>query len=144
MASMNTIYVNTKSQGRILCSKHMTELQKRASERSSCFFKCRYTIRLWKMVIEKFQLTHLDTSSWHLEASVKSWWENLTGTGVPDRKAMASMTMLVSWTVWNERNARVFRHKCAPPAILLAFIVNEAKLWVTAGAKKLGAIILRE
>lgn len=108
------------------------------------FFKCRYTIRLWKMVIEKFQLTHLDTSSWHLEASVKSWWENLTGTGVPDRKAMASMTMLVSWIVWNKRNARVFRHKCAPPPILLASIANEAKLWVTAGAKKLGAIILRE
>uniref|UniRef100_A0A8R7TV95 Reverse transcriptase zinc-binding domain-containing protein n=1 Tax=Triticum urartu TaxID=4572 RepID=A0A8R7TV95_TRIUA len=75
-------------------------LCKREQESGShLFFKCRYTIRLWKMVIEKFQLMHLDTSSWHLEASVKSWWEYLTGTGVPHRKAIASMTMLMSWTI---------------------------------------------
>ena len=39
---------------------------------------------------------------------------------------MASLIMLVSWTIWNERNARVFRHKNAPPTILLKLIVDEA------------------
>lgn len=68
----------------------------------------------------------------------------MTGMGIPNRKAMASLTMLVSWTVWNERNARIFRHKSAPPPILLNNILTDARLWVTAGAKKLGDILVRE
>ena len=108
------------------------------------FFKCRFTIRLWNLVTAKLGLHHMDTSMWHVESSVKEWWTNRTGAGVPNRKAMASLTMLVSWTIWNERNARVFRNKSAPPPILLNNIICEANLWITAGAKKLGNIILRE
>ena len=108
------------------------------------FFKCRFTLRLWGLVKEKYGLPHLDTSTWHLEDSVQKWWSDRIGAGVPNRKAMASLTMLVSWTVWNERNARVFRQKSAPPPILLNTIVGEANLWVTAGARKLGSFILRE
>ena len=108
------------------------------------FFKCRFTNRLWRLVIDKLSLDHMDPSSWHLEASVKEWWANMTGLGIPNRKAMASLTMLVSWTVWNERNARIFRHKNAPPPILVNNILTDARLWVTAGAKKLGDILVRE
>ena len=57
---------------------------------------------------------------------------------------MTSLTMLISWKVWNERNARVFRQKIAPPPILLRTILEKAKLRVIAGAKKLGTIILCE
>ena len=60
----------------------------------------------------------------------------------PNRRAMASLTMLVSSTIWNEHNARIFRHKSAPPLILLKIVTDEASLWVTAGAKKLGKIVL--
>lgn len=35
------------------------------------FFKCRFTNRLWRLVIDKLSLDHMDPSSWHLEASVK-------------------------------------------------------------------------
>jgi hypothetical protein len=54
-----------------------------------------------------------------------------------NRKALASLTFVVSWEVWNERNARVFRNKHAPSLVLLAKIKNEARLWVITGAKKL-------
>ena len=70
--------------------------------------------------------------------------EDGTGRHVPNRSALASLTLLVSWTIWNERNARVYRHKSAPPPILLNTILEEAKLWVTAGAKKLGLIVYHE
>jgi hypothetical protein len=63
-----------------------------------------------------------------------------------NRKAMASLTMLVTWTIWKERNARVFNHKSAPPppTILLDIIKAEAKLWVAAGAKCLSFVITGE
>lgn len=62
----------------------------------------------------------------------------------PHRKDMASLTILISWSIWNERNARVFRNKCVPLSTLLDNINKEASLWVAAGAKKLGAIVSGE
>lgn len=120
-------------------------LCKRVQESGShLFFKCRYTLRLWALVIEKFHIFELDTSSWHLLDSVNAWWTSTCDAGTPNRQAKASLTMLVSWTIWNERNARVFRFKSAPPTILLNTITTEANLWVTARAKKLGSFISRE
>ena len=84
------------------------------------FFKCRYTIRLWNLVVAKLGLVQVDTSLWHLEGSVNKWM------------------------FWNERNAHVFRHRSRPPPILLNIILEEVKLWIAVGAKKLGEIILRE
>ena len=57
------------------------------------------------------------------------------------RKAMASLTMLVSWTIWNERNARIFRSKFKPPNILFINIKSEAKLWVTTRPKDVGLLM---
>ena len=63
---------------------------------------------------------------------------------IPNRKAMASLTLLVVWEIWNERNARVFNKKFASPVVILEKIKREARMWVTAGAKHLGEIMPRE
>ena len=34
------------------------------------FVRCRYSTRLWNMVIQKFGLAHMDTTTWHLHASL--------------------------------------------------------------------------
>ena len=86
----------------------------------------------------------MNTTVWHLHKSLFDWWDRRTDMTNPNRRAMASLTMLVSSTIWNERNARIFRHKSAPPLILLKIVTDEASLWVTAGAKKLGKIVLGE
>jgi len=57
------------------------------------------------------------------------------------RKALASMTMLVSWKIWNERNARIFRNVSKPPMIIVKEIKEEAALWATAGAKHLCSLM---
>ena len=108
------------------------------------FFRCRFTLRLWNLVIQKFLIHDMDTSAWSSFDSVKTWWASMSAVGTTNRKAKASITMLVSWVIWNERNARVFRHKSKPPPTLLNTIIDEANLWITAGAKKLGSFLLRE
>lgn len=107
-------------------------------------FKCRFTIRIWGMVKDWLQLVHVDTSTWPLIRSTKDWWIGLSDAYVPNRKAMASLAMLVSWTIWNERNARVFRHKSTTPMVIFLNIKKETALWVAAGARKLGEIMPRE
>ena|ERR1041385_5935064 len=108
------------------------------------FFRCRFTIRVWKAVMQRFGIEGIDTDHWHLEESLTRWWARVTKRGNTFRSSMASLTMLVSWTIWNERNARIFRNKSAPPPVLLNNIIEEAKLWVTAGARKLGNIVFCE
>ena len=52
------------------------------------FFKCRYTIRLWRSVIAKLGLTQLDTSDWHLHTSVYEWWDRRTDNRNPNRQLL--------------------------------------------------------
>jgi hypothetical protein len=52
--------------------------------------------------------------------------------------------MLVSWTIWKERNARVFNNKAAPAGVLLEIIKNDVRLWIAAGAKQLSVVLLGE
>lgn len=105
------------------------------------FFNCLFTKLLGNLANDWLHLENINTDDWHLEASVKEWWTKRSDSSNANREAMASLTMLVCWTVWNERNAWVFRNKSVLPTILLNFIKEEARLWVTAGPKRLGRIL---
>ena len=65
----------------------------------------------------------------------------MSGAGMINRKAMTSLVLLTSWEIWNEWNARVFRNKHASSINILSKIKLEAKLWVLAGAKRLGELM---
>ena len=104
------------------------------------FVHCRYTIRIWGLVKDWLGLYSIDTQLWQ-PLSLSSWWLLMTGPSSQNRKAVASITLLVSWEIWNERNARVFRHELAPVFVLLGKIKKEARNWVIAGAKGLSEIM---
>jgi hypothetical protein len=70
-----------------------------------------------------------------------AWWSLLAFRASPHRKALATLILLTVWEIWNERNARVFHNKSAPSFVILDKIKSEARLWVLAGAKKLGSIM---
>jgi hypothetical protein len=67
--------------------------------------------------------------------SIELWWRNMTNSQMPNRKAISSLALLVTWELWNERNVRVFNNKHATVAVILEKIKNEARLWVIVGAK---------
>jgi hypothetical protein len=68
----------------------------------------------------------------------------MAGGSSASRKGIGSLTLLISWEIWCERNARVFRNKHAPSIVVLDKVKCEARLWVLAGAKRLGALIPEE
>jgi hypothetical protein len=53
-----------------------------------------------------------------------------------DRRA-ASLTILVAWEIWRERNRRVFCNKEMSVPSLVRLITDEASSWVLAGARHL-------
>ena len=80
------------------------------------------------MVLQNLHIYDLDTSTWHLFDSIHEWWASTCTVGTSDRKVKASITMLVSWVIWNERNTRLFQYKSAPSQILLNTIIDETNL----------------
>nr|XP_020200448.1 uncharacterized protein LOC109786280 [Aegilops tauschii subsp. strangulata] len=142
LANQNRIWTNDRLAKRGWENSGPCPLCKHALETvDHLLYKCRYTVRLREMIKGWLQLGHLDTSTWHLFQSTNDWWVSQSDNNIPNRKAMASLTRLISWTIWNERNARVFRQKSAPPMVLLSNIKVEAAVWVTAGAKHLGTMM---
>ena len=81
---------------------------------------------------------------WHVFATVNDWWTDIIHKRAPNRKAMASLAMLVSWEIWLERNARVFRNKSSTSIMLIEKIKNEAAMWCLARAKALSNVMPRE
>jgi hypothetical protein len=72
------------------------------------------------------------------EASLTDWWINAhRDLPKPMRKGLATVTLLTPWMIWKHTNECIFDR--AKPSVqnLLDKIKDEARLWVTAGAKGL-------
>lgn len=54
---------------------------------------------------------------------------------------MSSLLMLVSWELWKEHNARVFRNTATPSTIIVCNIKEEVNIWVLAGAEELSYLM---
>jgi hypothetical protein len=106
--------------------------------------ECRFAKRLWEMVKSWLGISSIKTSEWAPNRSIDEWWSDRTCKASSNRKVMATLTMLVSWTIWKERNVRVLNNKATPTPVLLEIIKSEARLWITAGAKHLGVVLLGE
>jgi hypothetical protein len=101
------------------------------------FSQCRYSRRLWGFIKDWVGTTCIRMEEWTVELHIEDWWTMMASKA----KAMASVTMLASWLIWKERNARVFNNKSAPPTVLFDTFKNEARFWATAGAKHLSSFM---
>jgi hypothetical protein len=107
---------------------------------SHLFVECRFTVRIWICIQQWLGIPEIQPNNWG-GLTAEHWWRTMMSSNMPNRKAVASLMLLATWEIWNERNARVFRSKHMPPLVLLDKIKREARLWVTAGAKCLGNIL---
>ena len=107
-------------------------------------FQCRYTVRVWEMIKSWLGLVDVNPTAWVTVHSVKAWWNLIDSNASQSRRAMMSLIMLISWEIWNERNARVFRNTAVPVGVLVARIKDVSKCWCLAGAKYLSTVVLRE
>ncbi|KAI4974652.1 hypothetical protein ZWY2020_048259 [Hordeum vulgare] len=75
---------------------------------------------------------------------VKEWWSQNATKRAPSRRLLVSLIMLISWEIWNECNARVFRNTSVPVGVVVAKIKEECSLWILVGAEHLCNIMPRE
>jgi hypothetical protein len=62
-------------------------------------FKCRFSIRIWKMVKDWLGLIDFDPTSWVAFDNVDDWWTSVAFAHEGRRKSIASLLMLVSWEI---------------------------------------------
>jgi hypothetical protein len=93
-------------------------------------------MRLWGLIRDWLGLSYIDVQYWPTK-SIQEWRTIMTKC-----KDLASITLLASWEILNEPNARMFTNKHAPPSVILGMIKYKAKLWVLAGAERLSNFIL--
>ncbi len=91
--------------------------------------ECRYTRRIQNEIVQWTGNDHLRPSSWQISLTVHEWWEATVSIRETPKKALRTLTLLVNWEIWNERNWRTFQHKELPAPTLLAKIKEEAKTW---------------
>jgi hypothetical protein len=69
------------------------------------------------------------------------WLAAKRTTSKPMCKGLASMTLLIAWLLWKQRNACVFEGERPSTTHLLSQIHKEAALWAKAGANDLRVIL---
>ncbi|KAG0512540.1 hypothetical protein BDA96_10G022900 [Sorghum bicolor] len=68
------------------------------------------------------------------------WWqESRAFLPQQPRRGFDSLVVLVSWTLWKERNARTFDNISSTPTQTLAKVKEEANAWLAAGFRGLAA-----
>lgn len=99
---------------------------------------CRFSQCIW-LDIQRWTGLNLNIHNWDRCASVEDWWYLLTHSWQNPAKAVKTLIILISWELWCERNARIFRHNGSPPMAVVNKIKGEAATWVLAGASSLSA-----
>jgi hypothetical protein len=101
-----------------------------------------YSRRVWTLVADWLGHENLHPNNWAASATALQWWININTTTDTPRQGTRSLTMLVMWEIWLERNARVFdRFESSVPTIV-SKIKSEVTTWIVAGAKGLADLSL--
>jgi hypothetical protein len=68
------------------------------------------------------------------DGGVSAWWlqRRLLLDSVK-RRGFDSLVLLVSWEVWKERNARIFRNEVSTAAAIAKRVHDEGSQWIDAG-----------
>jgi len=106
--------------------------------------ECRYTWRIWDLITTWTAQPGLRPSNWRPSNTTLEWWNNITTTPAIQRKAMRTLTMLILWEIWKERNSRVFQRQESSALSLFAKIKNKATAWTQAGASRFASFLMRE
>lgn len=76
------------------------------------------------------------------DESFQSWWRRSARRLTKDRrKAFNTFVILVAWEIWKHRNGVVFEAQQPHVHELVRVIKDEARLWTSAGAKKLRQLL---
>ena len=77
-------------------------------------------------------------------SSLNLWWlDQINNKPKEAARSMNAIINLVCWSLWKERNTRVFNNLLSPPSVVFSKVVEEATVWLAAGKSKAGQLARR-
>jgi len=93
---------------------------------------CVLARQLWHMSLLPLGLQSLAPTAG--DCNLAEWWlHHREQLQAQVRPSFDSMVLLVTWTLWKERNARVFRRRASAAPAMAKEMLMEAELWCDAG-----------
>ncbi|KAF8700744.1 hypothetical protein HU200_034099 [Digitaria exilis] len=81
---------------------------------------------------------------WNTDSGMVDWFEKSAGKGTDvAAKGTRLLAILVVWTIWCERDARIFNQQDRTVARIVEDIKEFVRLWCMAGARHLSTIVAR-
>jgi hypothetical protein len=71
--------------------------------------ECPWSRSLWSEVASRFGLSSLRPESWRSLGSLPAWLASFAAAVLADVKTCKSITLMVIWAIWRERNDHIFR-----------------------------------
>lgn len=100
---------------------------------------CPLSRTVWHDVYSALRLT---TTMPRPDEAFFDWWSSSVKGAQPSmRKGTASLGIIVAWSLWKHRNACTFDSVHPSAALVIQTVLDEARLWATAGAKGLSVFI---
>jgi hypothetical protein len=99
--------------------------------------ECPFTREVWCRILQALGSQLPQT----LDTITTAWRRLRAGWNRQQKAGIDLLFALVSWQIWKERNACVFRETSSTVSELLAVIKAEAERWVLAGANGLGCLV---
>jgi hypothetical protein len=98
------------------------------------FSECLVVRQIWTQIANWASLSAFQPQKWSAGEPIADWFNGLTSSSsTPKARGARSLAILVCWTIWRERNARVFDGHEKSVDRLVTEIKNEAALWNRAG-----------
>lgn len=100
------------------------------------FRECPWSMQLWEMAAGRFGIASFLPSSWRPFRATEDWLEDLSSGSSSPRRAR-SIALLIVWSIWLERNGRIFKEVERPIGMVFEWITDELATWVQAGGRHL-------
>jgi hypothetical protein len=109
---------------------------------SHLFQECSFSRALWDRVGSWIMEVQFRPTSWQQGTDMGTWFIDLgRNSSATRKKGIQSMTMLIIWEIWRERNNRIFNKTSRSVDQVFGTIQDEAKLWIWAGNKGLQEVL---
>ena len=92
------------------------------------FIDCPFSKQVWTAAAGWAGCPSLSPNSWSEISDLKLWFCRLLTVQQKQRHGVATLVLLISWSIWKERNNRIFRKKELPLPRFLALLKDEIRM----------------
>lgn len=136
LAIQNRLWTSDRLQARGWPNQALCPLYRQAPESvMHLLAECKFSRRVWQSMADWVGCAPLRPLYWPVCHDIEEWWRIVCYSGHLPRRATASMVILITWEIWIERNARIFKRRFSSPLDLVLKIREEGRAWTLAEGK---------